>query len=690
MAEQVQAILDRMVPALRDLMERGIFSESEIKEIVRRRRDSEYLTRRLSPRKSDYLRYIEAEKNLEKLRVLRKKMVSARQEAKDRENLSEADPDNKQLKGNTKGSIGDASVVQNIHLLYVRAKRKWKDDLTWHMQHAEFAKEVKSYQQLSKIYAEALQIHPRNESLWIEAASHEYFGYKTNEDNEGMSGGGSIKNARVLLQRGLRINADSQALWLQSFCLELHYIQKLKGRREILQLENNDHSQAEGTNNDDEENSSTLKELCENLMIPRIIYKNAIKAIPNDSSFRMQFIEQCKLFPRTEALVDDILESIEKDFQNVEDSWISRASYILDNKNCDAFSKSGFLLTSGNVETDEKETTRKRKRGDICDEKNLHGDEVLNILDAATDAICTPKMFCESVSFLRMYIEKLSNYQELDQDEAIAAKGKIGKVIQFAVSLINKADSKVTPTPELAIEMVICLTEFGLTTNALNLLERLMNQNSPCQNDAKCWLKRAELADQIDVETTGKSTLKATCKILRKATSVIPLHDSGHLEILIILFMSLLKRTTFQEQHDYDDDLASTYDKILLLSHQNKRERYRCDTSIPDISLSYLRYASSKGGTGFARLVYNKFLFGSNYCNFMQLDQNEIETMKEFFDECTIIEKDAEKSSNTNRGQKKMQRQIVRKIYDSAYNFFQMSGNDVIADSYRRERNEHV
>ena len=62
------------------------------------------------------------------------------------------------MKGQPKSSMGDASIVQNIHLLYVRAKRKWQEDLSWHLQHAEFAKQVKSYQMLSRIYAEALQV----------------------------------------------------------------------------------------------------------------------------------------------------------------------------------------------------------------------------------------------------------------------------------------------------------------------------------------------------------------------------------------------------------------------------------------------------------------------------------------------------------------------------------------------------
>jgi len=71
MAEHVQASLDRMVAPLRDLMDRQIFTEEEIRAVVSRRRESEYLLRRRAARKADFVRYIEAETLLEKLRVLR-------------------------------------------------------------------------------------------------------------------------------------------------------------------------------------------------------------------------------------------------------------------------------------------------------------------------------------------------------------------------------------------------------------------------------------------------------------------------------------------------------------------------------------------------------------------------------------------------------------------------------------------
>ena len=73
MAEEVQADLDRMVPALNDLQQRGVFTKEEIHAIVDRRRLSEYALRRRRPRKADYLRYLQQEMDLEKLRKLRVK-----------------------------------------------------------------------------------------------------------------------------------------------------------------------------------------------------------------------------------------------------------------------------------------------------------------------------------------------------------------------------------------------------------------------------------------------------------------------------------------------------------------------------------------------------------------------------------------------------------------------------------------
>ena len=146
---------------------------------------------------------------------------------------------------------GDSHIISHIHFLYQRTLRKFHYPIDILLNYVEFAKSVKSFQMLSRIYAEGIQHHPRTVGLWIEASNFEYFGYVAQDiDNQKTTGGvqggedgvstkivgSSINNARVLMQRGLRINSNSEELWLQYFTLELHYVQKLRGRKEILEL----------------------------------------------------------------------------------------------------------------------------------------------------------------------------------------------------------------------------------------------------------------------------------------------------------------------------------------------------------------------------------------------------------------------------------------------------------------------
>ncbi|CAL5386120.1 unnamed protein product [Camellia sinensis] len=65
-----------MVDELDDLEHRGLFSRREIAEIVKQRRKFEYKLKRLSPLKQGFIAYIDYEKELEALRLLRKKAVA--------------------------------------------------------------------------------------------------------------------------------------------------------------------------------------------------------------------------------------------------------------------------------------------------------------------------------------------------------------------------------------------------------------------------------------------------------------------------------------------------------------------------------------------------------------------------------------------------------------------------------------
>lgn len=72
---------------------------------------------------------------------------------------------------------GDSHIISHIHFLYQRLLKKFHYPVEVIVNYAAFAREHKSFHVMSRVYAEGLQHHPREEGLWIEAASFEFFGY---------------------------------------------------------------------------------------------------------------------------------------------------------------------------------------------------------------------------------------------------------------------------------------------------------------------------------------------------------------------------------------------------------------------------------------------------------------------------------------------------------------------------------
>ncbi|GMH79612.1 hypothetical protein TL16_g08199 [Triparma laevis f. inornata] len=277
MADAVQQVMDQMVPALRDFVDKGIFNDREVKGLVDKRREYEYLLRRQAVRKSDFLIYLTFEMNLLKLYTLR---VSSLKK--------------------TSSSPSDHHIEQHIHLIFRRGLRKFKGDVQFWLQYIDFCKKNSSNKKLSTIFAESLQMHPTNVSLWLEAASWEYF------QNS------SIQNSRTLLQRCIRVNPKSPLIYVEYFKLELHYIQKLRGRREVLQLDGikGRRMEEDGTFGGD---------------VPILIYKQGVGEVEG-VEFRLKFLEAAE---ETEKIEKVIMESIEKDYGELPEGWIGRAAWSL-------------------------------------------------------------------------------------------------------------------------------------------------------------------------------------------------------------------------------------------------------------------------------------------------------------------------------------------------------------------------
>ena len=564
MAEHVQATLDQMVAPLRDLMDRKIFSEGEVRAIVARRRESEYLLRRVAARKADFLRYIEAEEGLEKLRELR-----TVQRKRDMRRKRQDENEEGFVKEEQK--IGDTHIIQNLHLLFVRLIRKFRSDLSLHIAHADFCKEHKSFNRLGRVYAEALQIFPRQTGLWIEAASQEFFGPTR-----------SMGNARVLMQRGLRINSKSEELWMEYFSLELHYAQTLKGRRQILQ----------GSSGDEE------------YKIPMIVYKNAIQAICDSVSFRLRFLDTCGRFPDMDFIVDHIQSSLQRDFEFQPEAWIARALYAAQ-KQSKPDETTKMEQSAADQDEEEEDRPAKKRRPEIT-------EPVLAVLKEAVEKVSTDEMYLQALRFARSY------QNQLEEDAKVLEAGKVG---DFIKALLEDEASSYSSS-DLALEHADYLVSLDQKEGAIQVLDNFCStQNSAT---ATVWIRWAALSSETAIT------------ILEKSLSHIPISDHDHMKVLLQLFGVLLVNGENEKK------IADSFQRILLLSPgfpelvvEDAEGLEFAIQNAADAYLKYLQYAMKASGVNGARKVYTAVLFQST----PNLNESNAETLRAFVDLCLQLEK---------------------------------------------------
>jgi len=199
MGDVVQHVLEETIPELEDLWIHGVFSQQEIREIVRKRRDFEYLVRRVHKEKIDFLRYIQYELNLDLLRRKRFERLNLKNTAKTTEHAA----------------------LRRIHGIFRRALKKYRGDVKLWLQYVDFSLQCGSARSLDRTFIEALRLHPEHEGLWILAASWEY------EYNQ------NIIAARALLQRALRLNPKSSQVYLEYCRLELIYRDRVRRKLKI-------------------------------------------------------------------------------------------------------------------------------------------------------------------------------------------------------------------------------------------------------------------------------------------------------------------------------------------------------------------------------------------------------------------------------------------------------------------------
>ncbi|KAG0706054.1 U3 small nucleolar RNA-associated protein 6-domain-containing protein [Suillus ampliporus] len=205
--ERVQFQQEQMLAELKDLVQKTLFTQSEVKQIVKKRTQFETALVRRIPKKSDFLRYAAYEMNLEQLR--RKRVERLKLEK-------------------TASSISDYALVRRQFQIFERALKKFKSDVGLWIQYIQVAKREGARSLVGRITARALQLHPRTPALYIIAASHELKHM-------------SPSAARALLQRGLRLNADSVDMWREYVRMEMGFVEGMKRRWTVLGIHEEDH-----------------------------------------------------------------------------------------------------------------------------------------------------------------------------------------------------------------------------------------------------------------------------------------------------------------------------------------------------------------------------------------------------------------------------------------------------------------
>ncbi|RDD44015.1 U3 small nucleolar RNA-associated protein 6-like protein [Trichoplax sp. H2] len=276
MAEFVQRALEQMLPELEDMQENNLFTRDEIRALVKKRTHYEYQLQRRVVRKIDFIRYIKHEMNLEAERNNRKRKLGIY---------------------NKKKTV-DFAIINRIHRLYQKALRKFRSDSKLWLEYIAFSKNMGSTKVVSKAFSRMLQAHPYRSEFWILAAKWEF------EDNK------DIDNARRIMQLAIRRNSTSKSLWPEYFRLELLYVDKMRKRRQVLNISE--------PNQDD---SGEMSDEFFANKIADVVYQNAVKAIPDDIEFRMSFIGIYKLFESTKQYRDAIYNSLLDDFPDQEASW---------------------------------------------------------------------------------------------------------------------------------------------------------------------------------------------------------------------------------------------------------------------------------------------------------------------------------------------------------------------------------
>ncbi|XP_020741049.1 U3 small nucleolar RNA-associated protein 6 homolog [Odocoileus virginianus] len=263
MAEIAQERLEDRLPELQQLERTGLFSEDEIRAIIRKASELEYGIQRRSLSKDSFIRYVQYEIYL--LELIHKRRARVGYTFK-------------------KDEIEDP-MIRRIQSVFQRATIKWKDDVKLWLSFVAFCRKWAANVQLSKLFSSLLAFHSNKPGLWILAAKWEM------EDHL------SSESARQLFLRALRFHPRYPKLYEEYFRMELMHAEKLMKEKQEFEKANMDMGNLEHA-----EEVLTGE-------LARIVYKNSISVIKS-AKFHVSLLSIAQQFDFAKDLQREIYNDL--------------------------------------------------------------------------------------------------------------------------------------------------------------------------------------------------------------------------------------------------------------------------------------------------------------------------------------------------------------------------------------------
>jgi len=382
--------MDRMAGHLRQLESLCLFSAAEIKSIVKKRTDHEYVMQRRQLTPEDFYSYLQYEINLDKLRAIRCDKL---------EKSGGSDKQRQDALRNIK-----AACSRHICSVFDRATRRFPNNMELWTDYIAYLKDSKSSSILNTIFGKALALHPKNIDFWLQAAVHEI-----DENN-------NVHAARTLLQRALRVNKQNKKLWVRYFELELWNASRIAERGTILGVEEN--------------NPDLLL-----AGAPSVVFKHALMALPDLDM-------ACEMHRSSQTIQDGLAALLEAQMREKFSHLASFWSYLTER---------AAAAPPKSLDVGAAATKKKRKRGQEDEEAEDEGEElesiasrfsiVLALLDEGRKAIAgsgTKEAAAEDEAFCLLELSRIEGCLEAmfaaangekaqNEDSSATGKGK-GKV----------------------------------------------------------------------------------------------------------------------------------------------------------------------------------------------------------------------------------------------------------------------